>query len=54
MTDREPDDQDELRRLHSAVDARDRDIRDLGEREHRHENLVARACDVRQRFATMN
>lgn len=42
MTDREPDDQDELRRLHSAVDARDRDIRDLGEREHRHENLVAR------------
>lgn len=42
MTDREPDDRDELRRLHSEVDARDRDIRDLGEREDRHENLVAR------------
>ena len=40
----------ELRRLHSEADARDRDIRDLGEREHRYEDLVARLrreADVR-------
>jgi len=32
----------EVRRLHTEADARDRDIRDLGEREHRYQNLVAR------------
>ena len=32
----------ELHRLHSEADARDRDIRDLGEREHRYEALIAR------------
>ena len=32
----------ELRQLHAEADARDRDIRDLGEREHRYEDLVAR------------
>ena len=40
----------EVRRLHTEVDARDRDIRDLGEREHRYKDLVARLrreADVR-------
>ena len=32
----------ELRRLHSEADARERDLRDLGEREHRQETLIAR------------
>ena len=32
----------EVRRLHTEADARDRDIRELGEREHRYQNLVAR------------
>src|SRR4029453_8399710 len=32
----------ELRRLHSEADAREREIRDLGEREHRQETLIAR------------
>lgn len=40
----------EVRRLHTEADAKDRDIRDLGEREHRYQNLVARLrreADVR-------
>lgn len=40
----------EVRRLHTEAAARDRDIRDLGEREHRYQNLVAslrREADVR-------
>lgn len=40
----------EVRRLHTEADARDRDIRDLGEREYRYQNLVARLrreADVR-------
>ena len=32
----------ELRRLHSEADALEHDIRDMAQREHRHENLVAR------------
>ena len=32
----------ELRRLHSEADARERDIRDMGEHEHRQETLIAR------------
>jgi sigma-B regulation protein RsbU (phosphoserine phosphatase) len=47
----EPDKEEaELRRLHSQADARDRDIRDLGEREERQETLIARLreeADVR-------
>jgi sigma-B regulation protein RsbU (phosphoserine phosphatase) len=39
----EPDEDDaELRRLHSEVDARERDIRDMGEFEQRQETLIAR------------
>jgi len=38
----EQDEDEELRRLHSEVDARERDLRDLGEREHRQETLIAR------------
>lgn len=39
----EPDeDTPQVRRLHAEADAKDRDIRDLGEREHRYQNLVAR------------
>lgn len=40
----------QVRRLHTEADARDRDIRDLGEREDRYQNLVARLrreADVR-------
>ena len=40
----------EVRRLHTEADARDRDLRDLGEREQRYRNLVARLrreADVR-------
>lgn len=40
----------EVARLESEVDARDRDIRELGKREHRYQNLVARLrreADVR-------
>lgn len=40
----------EVRRLHTEADARDRDIRQLGEREHRYQKLVARLrreADVR-------
>lgn len=40
----------QVRRLHTEADARDRDIRDLGERESRYQNLVARLrreADVR-------
>jgi serine phosphatase RsbU (regulator of sigma subunit) len=36
----EPD--KELRRLHSEVDARERAIRDMGQREHRQDDLIAR------------
>ena len=47
----EADDQDaELRRLHSEADVRERDIRDMGKREHQDENLIARLrreADVR-------
>jgi len=47
----EADDQDaELRRLHSEADVREADIRDMGKREHRDENLIARLrreADVR-------
>jgi hypothetical protein len=38
----DPDEYAELRRLHSEVDARERDIRDMGVREHRQEALIAR------------
>jgi sigma-B regulation protein RsbU (phosphoserine phosphatase) len=39
----EPDeDNAELRRLHSDADARERDIRDMGQREQRQETLIAR------------
>jgi serine phosphatase RsbU (regulator of sigma subunit) len=39
----EPDEEDaELRRLHSAVDARERNIREMGEFEQRQETLIAR------------
>lgn len=38
----EPDDDAELRRLHSEADTRERDIRDMGAREHRQETLIAR------------
>jgi len=41
----------EVRRLHTEADARDRDIRDLGEREQRYQDLVARLrreADVRE------
>jgi hypothetical protein len=39
----DPDEEDaELRRLHAEVDARERDIRDMGAREHRQESLIAR------------
>ncbi len=38
----EPDQDDaELRRLHSEVDARERDIHEMGEYEHRQETLIA-------------
>ena len=41
--DQEPAEEDaELRRLHSEVDARERDIREMGERERRQETLIAR------------
>jgi sigma-B regulation protein RsbU (phosphoserine phosphatase) len=47
----EPDEDDaELRRLHSEVDARERDIRDMGKFEQRQETLIARLrreADVR-------
>ena len=43
MTALEPETGDaELRRLHSAADALESDIRVMAQREHRHENLVAR------------
>lgn len=43
MTDREPESANaELRRLHSEADALEGDIRDMAQREHRHERLVAR------------
>ena len=39
----EPEEGDaELRRLHSEADARERDIRDMGRREHRQETLIVR------------
>jgi serine phosphatase RsbU (regulator of sigma subunit) len=39
----EPNQEDEeLRRLHSEADALEHDIRDMAQREHRHENLIAR------------
>ena len=44
------EDSAEVRRLHTEADARDQDIRDFGEREHRYQNLVARLrreADVR-------
>ena len=48
---REPEEEvAELRRLHSEADARERDILDLGKREHSYEDLVARLrreADVR-------
>lgn len=48
----------EVRRLHTEVDAKDRDIRELGEREHRYQNLVARLrreADVRdERLASLS
>jgi serine phosphatase RsbU (regulator of sigma subunit) len=38
-----PDEKDaELRRLHAEADAREREIRDMDEREHRQETLIAR------------
>src|ERR1700719_2212135 len=47
----EPDEEDtELRRLHSEADTRERDIRDMGEREERQDTLIARLrkeADVR-------
>lgn len=45
----------EVRRLHTEADARDRDIRDLGEREQRYQDLVARLrreADVRDEKLT--
>lgn len=48
----------EVRRLHTEADARDRDIRDLGEREHRYQNLIERLrreADVRdEKLATLS
>jgi hypothetical protein len=40
----------ELRRLHAEADAREREIRDMDERDHRQETLIERlrrAADVR-------
>ena len=42
MTRKKPGEESELRRLHSEVDARERDLRDMGEREHLQESLIAR------------
>lgn len=42
MMSKKPDEDAELRRLHSEADARERDIRDMGDREHRRETLIAR------------
>ena len=48
----------ELRRLHSEADTRERDIRDMGAREHRQETLIARLrreADVRdEEVATLH
>ncbi len=42
MSNRPDQDDTELRRLHSEVDARERDIHEMGEYEHRQETLIAR------------
>ena len=42
MSHKPHEDDAELRRLHSEADARERDIRDMGQREHRQQTLIVR------------